>query len=128
MTVELPLPPKILSPNITGAHWAVKKRAIREYRTSCGDLFLSAKLQAGWLIANGGVELEVEYRCPMKSAGYVARDTQNAIAAMKPAIDGMVDAQIVPNDSARYVAWGQFRLVTRKSDRGEGITIVVRRV
>lgn len=125
--VDLPLPCKILSPNVR-AHWAVKAAATKRHRTDAGFLFKIAKPK-GWKPVP--VEISVEYRCPKGSAGYVAHDEQNAKSSLKAAVDAMVDAGIIPTDSHRWLTWGDFVLVTSKRDRaikdgGEGVTIMVR--
>jgi hypothetical protein len=129
-TAQLDLPPAILSPNVTGAHWSAKTSAIRAYRKACWVAFWSARPSA-WV--RGPVELEVEYRCPRGSNGYVAYDVQNAMAAMKAGIDALVDAGVVETDSHHNVRWGRFTLITRADEmraRGKhpGITIIVSRI
>jgi hypothetical protein len=37
---------------------------------------------------------------------YRPRDIANGIAALKAAIDGIVDAGVIPDDSAKIVQWG----------------------
>jgi hypothetical protein len=46
---------------------------------------------------------------------------QNAIAALKPAIDGMVDAGVIPDDSARWLEWGGFKLTRVKNGNPPGV-------
>lgn len=70
--------------------------------------------------------LFVEYRCSRSAAGYCARDTQNAIAAMKAGFDGaLVDAGIVPDDTVRWLAVKSFTLITTKHPKGDGVTLTV---
>lgn len=125
--VELPLPPKILSPNVR-AHWAVKSSATKRERAAAAWVFKFRKPK-GWTPVP--IEIDVEYRCPKDAGGYIAQDEQNAKAALKATIDGMVDAGIIPTDSHKWLSWGAFSLVTTKRDpafkaRGEGVTITVR--
>lgn len=121
-SVDLPLPPKLLSPNVR-AHWAKKHRATRDHRYDCAMLARSTKPK-GWEAC--AVSLEVEYRCARDALGYVARDVQNAMAALKAAIDGLIDAGIAPNDSKKWLQWDRFNLVTRKHPKGDGVTVIVR--
>lgn len=99
----------------------VKVRATRKYRQLCAWLAQQAR-PLGW--SPRRLEIHVEYRCSRGAAGYAPRDVQNAIAALKAAIDGALkDAGIVPDDSARWLAWGRTSLVTRKSAKGDGVTL-----
>ena len=120
--LDLPLPPKLLSPNVR-AHWGAKHRATRDHRYDCAMLARAGKPR-GWEPC--AVSLEVEYRCSAKAAGYIARDVQNATAALKAMVDGLVDAGIAPNDSKKWLQWDRFNLVTRKHPRGDGVTVIVR--
>lgn len=130
--VDLPLPPKMLSPNVS-AHWAVKARAVKKYREDCGVLVKMAMRKAKAL-SSGPAEravVDIEYRCHRESFGYAAKDTQNAISALKAAIDGMVDAGVVKSDSAKRVSWGSVLLVTTKRNlermgKKEGVTLTLR--
>lgn len=109
------------------AHWSVKVKTTRVYRKACWFVFWSARPS---LWEKGPVELEVEYRCPKGSVGYVAYDVQNAMTALKAGIDGLVDAGVVETDSHRNLQWGRFRLVTRLEDmagKAPGVTVIVRR-
>lgn len=90
-------------------------------------MFLNAK--PGWW-APVPVVLMVAYRMRPgggKRLGYRPHDVQNAIAALKASIDGMVDAGIVPNDSARWVSWGEVQIqsVVPGDRLGEGVFVTV---
>lgn len=122
--LELPLPPKILSPNVK-THWAKKSRATRDHRYDCAILAKTMKPR-GWQAC--AVSLEVEYRCARGALGYIARDVQNAMSALKAAIDGLIDAGIAPNDSKKWLQWDGFTLVTRKNPKGDGVTVIVRAI
>lgn len=125
LVIELPLPPKVLSPNVK-THWGKKTRATKAYRSDCADIAFVEVRRAAWVPRR--VVLDVEYRCSQKAAGYVAKDVQNAISAMKAGVDGLVDAGVAENDSKAHITWGAFDLVTRKSAKGDGVTVTVRRV
>ena len=117
----LPLPPVGVSPNAR-LHWAAKHRAVRAAR-KCGWYWFRRFLPAGW--EPKPVRLDVAYHCPVGSNGYRPRDIQNAIAALKPMIDGMVDAGVVPDDSDQWVRWGEVK-ITRNGDGGEpGVRVTV---
>ena len=90
MVIVLPLPPRELSPNAR-PHWAVKARAVRQYR------------EAAYLLA-----LASRPARPMRAAKVTARfffrthrqrDRDNLLASLKPAFDGIADARVVTNDA-----------------------------
>ena len=112
------------------AHWAVKAKHTKAYRTACGWRFRQSKPRK-WKPTP--CEISLEYRCCKGASGYVAKDLQNAISACKALVDGMVDADIVANDSNVHLTWGTVDLVTRKDDprwqaKGDGVTVTVRRL
>ena len=128
LDVQLPLPPKQLSPNAT-CHWAAKARATRLYRQACWAAFQQAKPK-GW--TQVPIEIDVSYRCSAKAIGYAPKDIGNAISSLKAAVDAMQDAGVIPNDSKKWLAWGQVSLITRKTDpawlaNGDGVTVTIRR-
>jgi crossover junction endodeoxyribonuclease RusA len=123
-TVELPLPPRALSPNAR-VHWSVRARETKAYRYVCGLIARAAKPKEWDACA---VAFQVEYRCSRGCDGYMALDVANAMAAIKPLPDGFVDAGIAPNDSKKWLQWDQFNLVTRKHPKGDGVTVIVRAV
>ena len=71
------------------------------------------------------VRIEVRYHCPQGGIGYHPRDIQNAIAALKPAIDGMVDAGVIPDDSKNWLTWGPLTLTRRKDGHVPGVDVTV---
>jgi crossover junction endodeoxyribonuclease RusA len=118
----LPLPPRDVSPNAR-VHWAVRHKATKAARKSAWYWFLRA-LPKGWKYTP--VCLDIAYHCPVSSVGYRPRDVQNAIAALKPSIDGMVDAGVVPDDSAKWVQFGRIALTNKRNGEKPGVTITVR--
>lgn len=90
MTITLDLPPRVLSPNVR-AHWATVAMAKKKYRHAAEVLTRAA----------GVIEMG---RCTMGLAFYVrdrrglAQDSDNLIASMKAARDGIADAGVVAND------------------------------
>jgi crossover junction endodeoxyribonuclease RusA len=93
MAVELPLPPKELSPNAR-CHYHAKARAVKEYRTTSAIYareamgrypaphLESARIKATFLF-------ETNRR----------RDPDNLLASLKPAFDGLRDAGILKDDN-----------------------------
>ncbi len=128
LLVKLPLPPSECSQNFHG-DWRRRMRVTKQYREKCGWAWLSAAKAAGW-VQQQSVEVEAVYCCYSKCEGYKARDIQNAIGAMKPAIDAMVDAGIIPGDTKNHLDWGRVELLTTMKDAvkvdGPGLFIRVR--
>jgi Holliday junction resolvase RusA-like endonuclease len=120
---ELSLPPRELSPNLYLRSWAAKARATKAYREACAWIFLHAKPK-NWRMAP--IVIEVEYRCSRGAKGYRPADIQNAISSLKSACDSLQDASVIPNDSKAWLTWGEFTLITRKCDEGDGVTVTVR--
>jgi crossover junction endodeoxyribonuclease RusA len=117
-TVELPLPPRELSPNVR-LFWAIKAKATKAARSEAWYWFRQAK-PANWEPVP--IRIDVEYNCPKQATGYRPRDSMNGIAAMKAQIDGMVDAGVIPDDSCKWLSWGSFTL-TRAGRAGVRITV-----
>lgn len=93
MTITLPLPPRDLKPNRRGSLWAYR-RAAKAYRR---DAFFAAKA------ALHGAEPPRLQKATVRALYYHRRmtdkmDPDNAIACLKPAIDGIVDAGILVDD------------------------------
>lgn len=119
-TVTLPLPPRTVSPNVR-SHWGAKSRAVKAARKA-GWYWFRRFVPRDW--TQKPVRLDIVYHCPVGSDGYRPRDVQNAIGALKPMIDGMVDAGIVPDDSDKWVTWGEFT-ITRHRGQAPGVTVQV---
>lgn len=123
--LELDLPPKALSSNVTSTHKMHKARSIAGYRRTCMVLALQQKPR-DWKPC--AVVVDVEYRCSRKAVGCVVKDEANALAALKAGFDGaLVDAGIAPDDSARWVKVGRIDLIPRRTDKGDGVTLIVRK-
>jgi crossover junction endodeoxyribonuclease RusA len=86
LRVELPWPPKVLSPNAR-IHWARKAKATGAVRFEAKWSVLAARgtvVKPKWPAA----ALTIEFRPPDKRR----RDMDNLIASMKAATDGIADA------------------------------------
>lgn len=130
MIIEIPLPPKELSPNGGHGHWAARARATKAHREVAWWKAFSVLTTNRMARCTTKAIISVEYRCSKGADGYVARDVQNAIIALKAAIDGLVQGGILVGDSKAFLEWGRVELVTTKSDprwlaKGDGVTITV---
>lgn len=62
-----------------------------------------------------------------RHASYRPLDIANAISSLKGAIDGLVDAGVVPDDSHKWVTWGEVHLYrTKKQHQGKsGVVLII---
>ena len=119
--IELPgLPPKECSPNWRG-HWAAKADAVKLYRQDAGWRAVFAT--GDYARANGE-----KWTAPDHATMHVTfivpdnrrRDKTNMASAFKPALDGLVDAGIIQDDSHQHLD-DQYHIEVRK---GRSVTIV----
>lgn len=125
-TVDLPLPPKSLSPNAR-VHWGVRAKATKIYREACYVLFSIAKPK-DWKA--GQVWIDMRYQAFRGCGGYHAKDQANAQSSTKALIDGMQDAGVMPSDSHKWLRWRKFELVSREREcKGvHGVFVTVTRI
>ena len=84
MQIELPYPPKELSPNAT-LHWAKKMKFKKSYRHTCWALTLAQKLVAP---PEGRIDIQITFYPPDRRH----RDADNMVASIKAGLDGVADA------------------------------------
>ncbi len=110
-TLTLPMPEPVLFPNAR-PHWSVRAKAVKAYRGLCGVLARVARY--------GEREAFGDFDRPMAHARLSLRfvfcrrrrtDPDNALAAFKSGLDGLVDAGILAGDG-----FGQIQLA--------GVTLV----
>lgn len=94
LIVALPLPPQLLQPN-RKSHWAVKSRAVRDYRWAAKMATLAALREAGEVVAWDAAEVEPHFYFRVKRV----RDPDNLASCLKAARDGLADAGLVKNDT-----------------------------
>ena len=119
IVIEPPLPPRALSSNGSHGHWRTKSAAAKGYRQLCG-------LLARAFAENKPDRRRVSYTFGIKGArstgAYCPRDVSNALAAFKAGQDGLVDAGILVDDSARWMELGS---VTIDATIGPFVRVVV---
>jgi hypothetical protein len=125
--IRIALPPAGVTAHNSG-HWRSKSEAIRRYRKAVCEtaafsiagpelpLRFKAKIHHDWYLGRTALESQLGARCPKSAKHYRPTDEGNAIQALKPAIDGLVDAGVLVDDRAAYVEWGAF---TRRSTAKE---------
>ena len=92
MQIELPWPPKELSPNAR-IHWAALARAKKAYRHACA---VSARSQGLGRVDAQKLHLSLTFFAPTRRA----YDLDNALARMKAGLDGLADVLAV--DDSRW--------------------------
>ena len=123
VTLELPLPLAKCSPNARFCgHWSAAAEARRDYKAEClaclpridymfGKMFAAATIRTEWFL--GPAE-----------GRYHPRDQQNATASLKAAVDAIVDAGYLPDDSSKYLTWGETVLRTARESGGRACVVV----
>ena len=95
VTIVLPLPSRILSPNGRASRWAIIE-AVKKHREDAffttRETMRAAKIAGGWTRA----ESQDVFYFPDKRR----RDTRNMEASLKPYFDGIVDAELLRDDNA----------------------------
>ena len=82
--INLPWPPKELSPNAT-LHWAKKAKYKKMYRKACWVLTLESKVKVN---TSEKIPIEITFYPPDKRH----RDADNMVASIKAGLDGVADA------------------------------------
>ncbi len=94
LRVEIPmLPPKECNPNWRG-HWSDRYRETSQFRLAAGYCAVASKQGKPLRYCKAKVSITLV----IPDRRYV-RDTDNMLASLKPAIDGCVDAGVLPGDS-----------------------------
>lgn len=90
MRIELPFPPRDLSPNrARNVHWSRKAGVVRNYRASACNLTLDAIGRQGRpALEDGEIPISVTFHPPDNRG----RDRTNMEASLKAAWDGIADA------------------------------------
>lgn len=89
VTIELPLPPKELSPNAR-VHWRKKSEAVKNYRLHSFVASYQGKHNPRWPAATTQATFYFKHKR--------RRDKDNFNAMLKSAWDGMVDAGLLKDD------------------------------
>ena len=97
MTLDLPWPPRELSPNAR-THWAKKNKIAQRYKTECRLLTIHSGMKA----PDGPLVLDIEFVPPSRQR----RDDDNCLAAFKSGRDGIAAALGI--DDSRFST--RFRL------------------
>lgn len=155
LTLEIPLPPKGCSPNEASSRtWQVRATATEWHRDQVKTIAAVAKpadwvhqpvrISTVWYMAPTEEELAIKAadkageiagkgrrkgRVPGVSRSWAVKmrpmDTGNAYGGLKAAIDGLVDALIVPKDDRHWVAMDSPKLLrTAKEHKGRACIVM----
>lgn len=94
MNVTLPWPPSVLSPNARPAHWSIKAKAAKAYRTACKALAEASGMEAP---TSQKIALWLEFVPPSRRRF----DDDNLVASFKAGRDGLAEALGI--DDSRFV-------------------------
>lgn len=132
VVIEIPLPPYYCRSQ-QGVHPVARRAATSKYRAEVKTICLllykpqfqnKVQIDHFWYCGESegerlkpGVKSHKKYR-PM--------DEGNAIQALKPAIDGIVDSGLLIDDKAKYLMWGSFaRYGTQREHQGKSCIVLV---
>lgn len=136
--IQIELPPAAVTAHNSG-NWHAKSGAVRDYREGTHQLLLvghrpliragaipfKVRISHEWFLGKTNIEAQLGGKCPKKWKRYRPADEGNAIQALKPAIDGIVDSGVLFDDKAEYVEWGTFtRHGTAKAHGGNAFVIL----
>lgn len=100
IVVELPGTPPSPNRSRRYGHWAQRARSDRQWKSDAYVLAVDARQHSGrsdfpW----SRVALAIRFTVPTRAR----RDPDNAIASLKPAIDGLVSAGLIVDDSGSCI-------------------------
>lgn len=122
LSIVAPLPPGDCSQN-AHTHWRNKHKASAPYREHCSYLFRQA---AGKSWQPSRVRLSFVFWCgKTPDKRYRPLDCENALASVKPMIDGFVDAGMCKSDSYRWVTIGGIEIRRTVKDCAGRAEVVV---
>ena len=124
LTIFIDLPPAAVTPHNKGG-WKGKMDAVKEYRARAALAALAigllraegrpvplpgkVRVHHAWYLGKTPIERQLGAKTPKAHKRYRPQDEGNAIQALKPAIDGLVDSGLLAGDRAEHVTWGEYR-------------------
>ena len=118
--LNIPAPPRAVHPNAR-VHYFARARAVKRYRREVAMIALGARAQASDLPWQR-VRADIRFCYPVRRR----RDRDNAIAALKPAFDGLQDAGLIADDSGLEIGRVEFCIAPRVPRCGRTILILER--
>ena len=114
ISFTVPLPPRELSSNGSHGHWQKESRVRSDYR---GEVCIEALAAQGTTRINADrarISLVFCIKGGRKAQRYQPRDVANALAAFKSGIDGIVDSNMVIDDSAKHLELGKIAIDNKR--------------
>lgn len=131
LVIILPLPPKALSPNAR-KHWTGRAEAASTYRQHAWAMTRNAMHE------RAKVEQATSFPGPLRPLRapvlvdiiatyriHRRRDEDNLYASVKPALDGIVDAGLIPDDSSEYLRINSVTIRIDPKHRGDGLRLLL---
>lgn len=131
IVLSVPLPLKALGGN-SRVHFAVRAKAVAAYKCDVSPAILAARPQVP---LRTPVVVSYEYFTHQLRTGqgrripdghYRPRDYDNAIRAMKPFQDALVDHGVIPSDSRKFVKLGTVEILSHAESKGQmGVRVTI---
>ncbi len=103
-------------------HWRIRQQAVKTYREECAWSYHAAKLPR----YETTITIHSDWYMPRKreKGVYKPEDKFNAAGALKSAVDALIDAQVVMDDTDKFVDIGSI-VFHREAhpERGTGIML-----
>lgn len=132
VTIEVPLPLNGTQKN-NRKHWRKVSDAVKTARTegmvaAHGKPRLTAPIRVDHEWFFGQNKAEIRFKAggvPPSMRAYRPRDEANAIGALAGSIDGIVDAKVLPGDTAKQLNWGECKInSTMKQHKGRSCVLL----
>lgn len=124
LSVSLSLPSPKLSPNAR-THWRSMAKHKAQARADAKILTLAAMQASKLKFPFGKCEVRMVWYMGGAQSGYKPRDKQNAIASLKYALDGCIEAGVLPDDSHRWLDFGPVTFLRTKKEHGGRSAVVL---
>jgi Holliday junction resolvase RusA-like endonuclease len=124
--LEIPLPPRALSPNGAQGNWRKRAKCKKLHKEAAhilavqngGKLDGPARISCVWFM---GSTVSEKAGYPL----YRPLDIQNANSSLKAAIDGLVSAGMIQGDSHKLLTWGETVLLrSQKEHKGRSCVVL----
>ena len=97
LTIEIPLPPRALSPNAR-VHWSKKSAAAKMMRNLATNACLLAQNEERWTDMPGWETAGLSATFYFKDRRGASSDRDNLISSLKSAVDGIADSGLLADD------------------------------
>jgi len=98
--LEIPMLPSPKSNPNARVHWVDRHGAARDFRKAAWAIAYNANPAHDVMFQKARIKVTLVYK-----GHQTVPDPDNLIAMLKPALDGIVDAKIIPNDTTDHVRY-----------------------